>query len=112
VFLVGDAAGFTDPITGEGVAAGLRQARAFAAALDSPHPERAYRQAHLRLTKDPRRVAALLLRLSRTTALVERAVRSHQRAPQTLTTLLGIGFGYWGFNRISPREWIRMFTGR
>jgi flavin-dependent dehydrogenase len=112
VFLVGDAAGFTDPITGEGVAAGLREARAFAAALDSPHPERSYRQAHRRLTKDPRRVAALLLRLSRTTALVERAIRSHQRAPQTLTTLLGIGFGYWGFNRITPREWIRMFTGR
>jgi flavin-dependent dehydrogenase len=112
VFLIGDAAGFTDPITGEGVAAGLRQARAFAAALRSRNPERAYRQAHRRLTQDPRRVAALLLRLSRTPALVERAMRSHQRAPQTLPTLLGIGFGYWGFNRITPREWIRMFTGR
>jgi menaquinone-9 beta-reductase len=112
VFLVGDAAGFTDPITGEGVAAGLRQARAFAAALDTPNPERAYRQAHSRLTKDPRRVAELFLRLSRTPALVERAMRSHQRAPQTLTTLLGIGFGYWGFNRVTPREWIRMFSGR
>ena len=112
VFLIGDAAGFTDPITGEGVAAGLRQARAFAAALESPTPERAYRQAHRRLTKDPRRVAALFLRLSHTPALVERAMRSHQRAPQTLTSLLGIGFGYWGFNRITPREWIRMFSGR
>ena len=112
VFLIGDAAGFTDPITGEGVAAGLRQARAFAAALESPSPERAYRQAHQRLTKDPRRVAALFLQLSRTPALVERAMRSHQRAPQTLTTLLGIGFGYWGFNRITPREWLRMFSGR
>jgi flavin-dependent dehydrogenase len=112
VFLIGDAAGFTDPITGEGVAAGLRQARAFAAALESPNPEHIYRQAHQRLTKDPRRVAALLLRLSRTPALVERAMRSHQRAPQTLTTLLGIGFGYWGFNRVTPREWIRMFSGR
>ncbi|HEY4746512.1 MAG TPA: FAD-dependent monooxygenase, partial [Steroidobacteraceae bacterium] len=112
VFLIGDAAGFTDPITGEGIAAGLRQARAFAAALDTPHPERAYRQAHRRLTEDPRRVAALFLRLSRTPALVERAMRSHQRAPQTLTTLLGIGFGYWGFNRVTPREWIRMFSGR
>jgi menaquinone-9 beta-reductase len=111
-FLIGDAAGFTDPITGEGVAAGLRQSRAFAAALESPNPEQTYRQAHRRLTKDPRRVAALLLRLSRTPALVERAMRSHQRAPQTLTTLLGIGFGYWGFNRITPREWIRMFSGR
>jgi len=112
VFLIGDAAGFTDPITGEGIAAGLRQARAFAAVLDNPNPERAYRQAHRRLTQDPRRVAALFLRLSRTPALVERAMRSHQRAPQTLTTLLGIGFGYWGFNRVTPREWIRMFSGR
>jgi len=112
VFLIGDAAGFTDPITGEGVAAGLRQARAFAAALESVNPERTYRQAHRRLTNDPRRVAALFLRLSRTPVLVERAMRSHQRAPQTLTTLLGIGFGYWGFNRITPREWIRMFSGR
>ena len=112
VFLIGDAAGFTDPITGEGVAAGLRQARAFAAALASPNPERAYQMAHRRLTKDPRRVASLFLRLSSTPALVERAMRSHQRAPQTLTTLLGIGFGYWGFNRITPREWIRMFSGR
>ena len=112
VFLIGDAAGFTDPITGEGVAAGLRQARAFAAALESVKPERTYRQAHRRLTNDPRRVAALFLRLSRTPALVERAMRSHQRAPQTLTTLLGIGFGYWGFNRITPREWIRIFSGR
>jgi 2-polyprenyl-6-methoxyphenol hydroxylase-like FAD-dependent oxidoreductase len=112
VFLIGDAAGFTDPITGEGVAAALRQARAFAAALESPNPEGAYRQAHRRLTKDPRRVASLLLRLSRTPALVERAMRSHQRAPHTLTTLLGIGFGYWGFDRITPREWVRMFSGR
>jgi flavin-dependent dehydrogenase len=112
IFLVGDAAGFTDPITGEGIAAGLRQARALAAALDAPTPERAYRQAHRRLTRDPRRVASLLLRLSRTPELVARGIRSHDRAPKTLSTLLGIGFGYWGFNRITPREWIRLFTGR
>ena len=112
IFLVGDAGGFTDPITGEGIAAGLRQARAFAAALDSSNPERTYRQAHRRLTTNPRRVASLFLRLSRTPALVERGLRSHERAPQMLSKLLGVGFGYWGFNRITPREWIRMFTGR
>jgi 2-polyprenyl-6-methoxyphenol hydroxylase-like FAD-dependent oxidoreductase len=111
IFLVGDAAGFTDPITAEGIATGLRQARALAAALGSADPERAYRQAHRRLTKDPRRVAALFLRLSRTPALVARAIRNHGRSPQTLTTLLGIGFGYWGFDRITPREWLRMFSG-
>jgi menaquinone-9 beta-reductase len=112
VFLLGDAAGFTDPITGEGIAAALRQARAFAACLDRPQPERHYRNAHRRLTQDPRRVASLLLRLSRTPALVERGIRSHQRAPRTLVKLLGVGFGYWGFNRITPREWLRLFTGR
>lgn len=111
VFLVGDAGGFTDPITGEGIAAALRQARAFASAIDAPDPERRYRVAHRRLTANPRRVASLLLRLSRTPALVERGMRSHERAPQTLPKLLGIGFGYWGFERITPREWIRLLTG-
>ncbi len=112
VFLVGDAAGFTDPITGEGIAAGLRQARAVAAALDAEQPERVYRRAHRQLTTDARRIAALFLRLSRTPALVERGIRTQQRAPQILTKLLGVEFGYWGFNRITPREWLMLFTGR
>src|SRR5437660_2370309 len=84
IFLSGDAAGFTDPITAEGVATGLRQGRAFAVALQSPNPENAYRQAHRGLTKDPRRLAALFLRLSGTPALVDRAIRNHEQAPQTL----------------------------
>jgi flavin-dependent dehydrogenase len=112
IFLIGDAAGFADPITAEGIATGLRQARAFAEALASPNPERAYRRSHQQITKDPHRVAALFLRLSRTPALVDRAIRNHRHSPQTLTKLLGIGFGYWGFNRITPREWLRMFSGR
>jgi len=49
---------------------------------------------------------------SRTPAIVERGLHTHERAPRMLTKLLGVGFGYWGFNRISPREWLRMFTGR
>ncbi|HYY46357.1 MAG TPA: FAD-dependent monooxygenase [Candidatus Angelobacter sp.] len=112
VFLVGDAAGFTDPITGEGIAAGLRQARAVVAALDAEDPEHAYRSAHRRLTTDARRIASLFLRLSRTPALVERGIRTQRRAPQILTKLLGVEFGYWGFNRITPREWLMIFTGR
>ena len=112
VFLVGDAAGFTDPITGEGIATGLRQAQALTAALDSPQPERTYRRAHRLLTTNPRRVASLFLRLSRTPPLVERGIRTQQRAPQILTKLLGVEFGYWGFNRITPREWLMLSTGR
>lgn len=112
VFLVGDAAGFTDPITGEGIAAGLRQARAVLASLEAQEPERAYRRAHRRLTSNARRIASLFLRLSRTRADVERAVNTQRRAPQILTKLLGVELGYWGFNRVTPREWLMIFTGR
>lgn len=112
IFLVGDAAGFTDPITGEGMATGLRQARAFAHALDGPNPERTYRLAHRRITGNPRRIASLFLRLTRTPKIIDQGVRNHQRFPQTLPKLLGVGFGYWGFERITPREWVRIFTGR
>src|SRR6202022_2212720 len=94
IFLVGDAAGFTDPITAEGIAAGLRQARAFAASLTSANPESAYRQAHRRKTRAPRRAARLFLRLNRPAALLARAIHNHGRSPQTLTKLLGIGFVY------------------
>src|SRR5260370_23694437 len=45
VFLVGDAAGFSHPITAAGVAPRPRPARALFAALCTPHPERAHPQA-------------------------------------------------------------------
>ena len=112
VFLVGDAAGFSDPITGEGLAAAFRQARAFAASLDQPSPERAYRRAHRAITRDPRRVAALLLYLRAKPARVRRGVRGLEYAPQAMTKLLGVNFGYWGFGRITPREWVALFSGR
>jgi flavin-dependent dehydrogenase len=112
VFLVGDAAGFTDPITGEGIATALRQAHALAEALETANPERSYRHAHHRVTANPRRIAGLFLRLTRTPGLAERALHSQELAPELLPKLLGVGFGYWGFERLTPRDWIRLFTGR
>ncbi len=112
VFLVGDAAGFSDPITGEGLATAFRQARAFATSIDSPAPELAYRRAYRTITRDPRRVAALLLYLRAKPARVRRGVRGLEHAPQAMTKLLGVNFGYWGFGRITPREWLALFSGR
>ena len=112
IYLVGDAGGFTDPITGEGLATAFRQARAFAASLDGPSPERTYRRAHREITRDPPRVAALLLYLRGKPARVQRGVRGLDRAPHAMTKLLGVNFGYWGFGRISPREWVALFSGR
>ena len=111
IFLVGDAAGFSDPITGEGLAAALRQAQALASTLDRPSPEREYRRRYARLTRDPRRVAALLLYLRGKPARVRRGVRGLDHAPQAMSKLLGVNFGYWGFTRITPREWLALLSG-
>lgn len=111
IFLVGDASGFVDPITGEGLASGLAQAEAFARSLEDPHPEVAYRRRHRRITRDPRRLAALVLYLVTSANRAARAMRGLQRAPAAMTTLLGINCGYFGFGRVTPREWAALLTG-
>lgn len=111
IFLVGDASGFVDPITGEGMASGLAQAQACIGALDQPRPEAAYRRRHRRLTKDPRRLTALLLYLVGNPGRATRAMRGLQRVPRAATTLLGINCGYFGFGRLTPREWAALLAG-
>jgi flavin-dependent dehydrogenase len=112
VFLVGDAAGFVDPISAEGLAAALLQAKALVASLQTGSPEAVYRRAHLGLTRDPRRISRLFVRLAASPARAGRGLRGVGRAPQLMPKLLGINFGYWGFERISPREWLALLTGR
>jgi 2-polyprenyl-6-methoxyphenol hydroxylase-like FAD-dependent oxidoreductase len=111
VFLVGDAAGFVDPISGEGLAAGLRQALAFSEAIQTPTPEATYRRQHRRQTASPRLATALLVRLAASPARTERAVRGMSRAPGVMPTLLGALLGYWGLRRLSPRQWMALLTG-
>jgi len=111
VFLVGDAAGFTDPITGEGLAAAFRQARVLVELLGQPGAERAYRRAYRALTRDPRRVAGLLLYFSRSPARVQRGLRGLRHAPDALSNLLGVNFGYWNLSRVTPREWLALLSG-
>jgi flavin-dependent dehydrogenase len=112
IFLVGDASGFVDPITGEGLASGLAQAQAFARALDHPHPEAIYRRLHRRITRDPRRFTALVVYLATNARRAARAVHGMQRLPSAMPRLLGINLGYWGFGRVTPREWVALLAGR
>jgi len=111
IFLVGDASGFIDPITGEGMASGLAQARACIRALDDARPEACYRRLHRRITKDPRRLTALLLYLVGSAGRAARAMGGLQRSPAAATTLLGINCGYFGFGRVTPREWAALLAG-
>ena len=64
VLLVGDAAGYVDALTGEGVALGLAQARAAVAAVAADDPER-YEAAWRRVTWRYRVLTASLLGVSR-----------------------------------------------
>jgi flavin-dependent dehydrogenase len=112
IFLAGDAAGFVDPITGEGMAAGLRQAEALVSCFKARMPEAAYRLAHRRLTRDPWRVAALLVYLTGSIQRAARGLRGLELAPEAMVNLLGVNLGYWGFGRITPRQWLALLAGR
>lgn len=111
VFLIGDASGFVDPISGEGLAAGMRQAQAFSDAIQSPAPEATYRRSHRRLTAGPRLATTLLVRLVASPARTGRAVRGMARAPAVAPKLLGALLGYWSVRRLTAREWMALLTG-
>ena len=112
VFLVGDAAGFVDPISGDGLATGMQQALAFRDAIRDCDPESTYRLRHRRLTAGPRRATALLVHLASSPGRAQRAVGGMHRAPGLAPKLIGMTMGYWGAGRLSPREWIALLSGR
>lgn len=112
VFLVGDAAGFVDPISGEGLATGMQQGLAFSQAIRQPDPESAYRRRHRELTAGPRRATTLLVHLAASPRRADRAVRGMHRVPGVMPKLLGMTLGYWGARRLSPRDWMALLTGR
>jgi flavin-dependent dehydrogenase len=61
--LLGDASGYVDALTGEGIRIGLDQARAAVAAVTSGNPG-GYEQAWERVTRDFRRLTGLVVRLA------------------------------------------------
>lgn len=80
VLLVGDAAGYVDALTGEGVALGLAQARAAVGCLVVGDPER-YELAWQRLTWRYRSLTAALLGASRVPAVRRRIVPAAAAMP-------------------------------
>jgi flavin-dependent dehydrogenase len=89
VALVGDAAGYLDAITGEGLAVAFHQARALAAAL-ARGDLASYAAAHRRIGRLPGAVTGLVLALERRPALRRRAIRALAAEPALFSRLLGI----------------------
>jgi flavin-dependent dehydrogenase len=115
VLLAGDAAGFLDPLTGEGISAGLAQAAALARMLASPldlgssrevaAAASRYRTWHARQWRRRRIVTALALGLTGSTALAGRSLAGVGRRPAALQSLLEVNDGTRGLASVSPRDW-------
>jgi flavin-dependent dehydrogenase len=108
-FLAGDAAGFLDPLTGDGIAAGLTQAAALtgllAAEPDSPGVAARYRAWQTREWRRRRVVTGLALALTGSTTVAARALTGVTRRPGALQALLEVNDGTRALTAVGPRDW-------
>jgi menaquinone-9 beta-reductase len=110
VFLAGDAAGFLDPLTGDGIAAGMAQAAVLSRLLSEPGaaPERlaaGYRAWQARQWRRRRLVTALALTLTGSGTLARRALGGVRRRPGALQSLLEVNDGSRGLAGVGLRDW-------
>ncbi|MEX2373189.1 MAG: NAD(P)/FAD-dependent oxidoreductase [Dehalococcoidia bacterium] len=116
--LVGDAAGFFDAITGEGMSTTLVSARDCATAVAAflgGGDERAFRGYERRrrsLTRNADLLARLSLGLASPSWLARHAVRNLARQPQTFERLTAISAGEAGLRDLRPRDLVALAAGR
>ena len=110
VFLVGDAAGFIDPLTGDGITAGLCAAEELVRLLvdDPEHAAPAYRAWHARQWRRRRLVTRLAMSLSGYPALASRALEGMARNPSALESLINVNGGGRPLSSVSPRTWLAL----
>jgi menaquinone-9 beta-reductase len=116
VFLVGDAAGYDDPTTGEGIGIGLLLgervgfwvAAQLSGQVDRARAQAGYRRDHATLRRNRSRVTALALTMAGRPWLSHRAVAGAADRPAALSALLGVNCGYWGFGKLTMRDWLTL----
>jgi flavin-dependent dehydrogenase len=107
IFLVGDAAGFLDPLTGDGMTAGLLAARQLAKALatGSSSADEAYTRWESGQWRRRLFMSRLALGLSGSSALARRALKGLTRRPAALDRLLEVNDGSRSPLALSPADW-------
>lgn len=90
VALVGDAAGYIDPLTGEGITLGMRTACALVEILARGLPLLRYERAYRRLVRNHRVLTELLLALRSRPALRQRLISGLRRHPRLFDRLLAL----------------------
>ena len=89
VALVGDASGYVDAITGEGLSLAFHQAEALVKAIESGDL-RSYRRRHRRIGALPDAMTRLLLWVERRPALRRRVMRALAHEPALFSRILGV----------------------
>jgi flavin-dependent dehydrogenase len=109
-YLCGDAAGFLDPLTGDGMSAGLLQAAYLAMLLvaGAEHAEERYRGYLRRQWRQRRLVSALARRLCGSAHLADRALRGAARRPVAVDRLLLAASGPPGLAVLRPLDWMAL----
>ncbi len=110
VALVGDAAGYLDAITGEGVMLGFKTARAVVEAVargDLASYDRAYRE----LSKPYYRMTEILLAVGARPGLRRRMVRMLAANPEIFGQVLAINVGDLPLRGVGARGFLRMLRG-
>jgi flavin-dependent dehydrogenase len=116
--LTGDAAGFFDGITGEGMSIALVSARACAQAahryLSSGdyEPFREYAARRTVLVRNSNLLGRVSLTLGSRPWLARLAVRNLQRQPETFEKLVAINNGEANLRALHPRDLVALATGR
>ncbi len=106
-FLVGDAAGFLDPITGDAMSAGFRAAAHLAGLLAGPVPsaEARYRRWFAAQWRTRSLVTAIALGISRSPWLARRALGGLGRHADALEPLLEVNSGLRRLGSVPLRTW-------
>lgn len=115
--LAGDAAGFFDGITGEGMSVALLGAEKVARALDrylatgSYEPFRRYERERRALTRNSDMLGRLTLALAKWPPVAEFAVRNLGRQPDTFARLVAVNTGAAGLGSLGPRDAVALLFG-
>jgi menaquinone-9 beta-reductase len=116
VFLTGDASGYDDPTTGDGIAIGMLVAERLAVhagdllsgRIAEPTAAARYTRDHNDLVRERRRLTQLALFLARSPVLSRRAMLRAASDPRALGKLIAINCGYQTFRDLSPRDWLSL----
>jgi flavin-dependent dehydrogenase len=118
VVLVGDAAGFFDGISGEGMSMALVSARACATAIDAhlrgggSEPFRTYDRERRAMVRNSNLLARVSLVLGSNPRLAHAAVQNLQRHPSTFAKLTAINSGDAPLRSLRPRDLLALACGR